>query len=84
MPASAREAAFALMNSPHPLDILADPGAYGDLGAISRYHNPDNYTRALGSVLRHRRAWRRLVANAGECQWWGVTVWWLFGRVGGW
>lgn len=62
---SAREAAYALMNHPHPLDILADPGAYGDLGSISRYHNPDNYTRALGGVLRHRRAWRRIVGNAG-------------------
>lgn len=55
-----------LMNRPHPLDILADPGAYGDAGAISRYHNPDNYTRALGGVLRARgAAWRRLAARAG-------------------
>ncbi|PSC69354.1 alpha beta-hydrolase isoform B [Micractinium conductrix] len=63
---SAREAVWALMNAPHPLDILADPGAYGDLGAISRYHNPDNYTRALGGALRARGAWRRLAARAGE------------------
>ncbi len=54
-----------LMNRPHPLDILADPGAYGDAGAISRYHNPDNYTRALGGVLRARgAAWRRVTARA--------------------
>ncbi len=39
---SAREAALELMNVPHPLDILADAGAYGTDGAISRYHNPDN------------------------------------------
>lgn len=55
------------MNTPHPLDILADPGAYGDLGAISRYHNPDNYTRAVGGVLAARgAAFRRLVANAAD------------------
>lgn len=79
----AREALWVLMNRPHPLDILADPGAYGDSGAISRYHNPDNYTRALGGVLRARgAAWRRLVARAGAArkgrgQWRGagVVVW---------
>lgn len=52
--ASADEAVWQLMNFPHPLDILADPGAYGDSGSISRYHNPDNYTRAIGGVLRAR------------------------------
>jgi hypothetical protein len=51
---SPEEAYWELMNSPHPLDILGDPGAYGDGGSISRYHNPDNYTRALGGVLRAR------------------------------
>ena len=44
---SAREAALELMNVPHPLDILADAGAYGNDGAISRYHNPDNCEAAL-------------------------------------
>lgn len=42
---SAREAALEFMNVPHPLDILADAGAYGPDGAISRYHNPDNCER---------------------------------------
>lgn len=54
--ASIDEALWELMNLPHPLDILADPGAYGDAGSISRYHNPDNYTRALGAVLQSRGA----------------------------
>lgn len=62
---SAQEAVWHLMNNPHPLDILADPGAYGDAGSISRYHNPDNYTRALGGVLKSRGAnWKTLVRNA--------------------
>jgi hypothetical protein len=64
-PASVQEALWELMNNPHPLDTLADPAAYGDRGAISRFHNPDNYTRAVGGALRARGApWRRLVANA--------------------
>lgn len=59
---SAAERAF--LNSPHPLDILADAGAYGPAGTISRHHNPDNYTRALGSVLRTMRVRRRRVRHA--------------------
>lgn len=51
---SSEEAFWELMNNPHPLDILGDAGAYGDNGTISRYHNPDNYTRALGRVLKSR------------------------------
>ena len=51
---SVEEAYWELMNSPHPLKILRNRGAYGDLGSISRYHNPDNYTRALRGVLKSR------------------------------
>lgn len=65
--ASADEAVWQLMNTPHPLDILADPGAYGESGSISRYHNPDNYTRAIGGVLRSRGgAWRNIVNRAKQ------------------
>jgi hypothetical protein len=49
------EALAALMDCPHPLDTLADPGAYLESGSISRYHNPDNYCRALGRLLGERR-----------------------------
>ena len=39
-------------------------GAYGPDGGISRFHNPDNYTRALGGVLRSRCApWKPLLAD---------------------
>lgn len=51
---SVEEAYWELMNFPHPLKILRDRGAYGDLGSISRYHNPDNYTKALRGVLKSR------------------------------
>lgn len=60
---SARDAVWVLMNSPHPLDILADPGAYGDTGSISRYHNPDHYTRAIGGALRARGGTSRLLVE---------------------
>lgn len=49
------EALAALMDCPHPLDTLADPGAYMESGSISRYHNPDNYCRVLGRLLGERR-----------------------------
>jgi hypothetical protein len=56
-PAASRdEVLAALMDCPHPLDTLAEPGAYGTAGSISRYHNPDHYCKALGALLRERRA----------------------------
>ncbi|KAL4542680.1 hypothetical protein Ndes2526B_g04631 [Nannochloris sp. 'desiccata'] len=68
---SSDEALWQLMNFPHPLDILADPGAYGDQGSISRYHNPDNYTKAIGGVLRARGvAYKNVVERAKRS---GVT-----------
>lgn len=64
-PRSVGDAVFELMNNPHPLDILGDSAAYGPTGQVSRYHNPDNYTRALGGVLRSRgSAWQRLRRHA--------------------
>ena len=48
-------AVMAFMDHPHPLDTLADRRAYGTEGSISRYHNPDHYTQALGAVFRYRR-----------------------------
>ncbi|KAK9862296.1 hypothetical protein WJX84_006672 [Apatococcus fuscideae] len=62
---SVAEALAALMDFPHPLDILGEPNSYGPDGAISRYHNPDNYTRALGGVVNARtRSWRALFGEA--------------------
>lgn len=57
-PQSLTHAVNALMDTPHPLDILGDTESYGHDGAISRYHNPDNYTRALGRVLCLTWFWR--------------------------
>ena len=58
------DAIMELLDFPHPLDMLSEVTAYGPDGAISRYHNPANYTRALGGVLRSRRsAWRPLLGG---------------------
>ena len=56
------DAVMELLDQPHPLETLREPASYGDEGAISRYHNPDNYTKALGTVVRVRqRPWRGLL-----------------------
>ncbi|KAK9831400.1 hypothetical protein WJX81_001243 [Elliptochloris bilobata] len=44
------DAVMELLDYPHPLETLREPASYGDEGTISRYHNPDNYTKALGTV----------------------------------
>ena len=60
-----REALDALMDFPHPLEILAEPRSYGPDGAISRYHDPDSYKRSLGGVISARtRAWRASLGQA--------------------
>ncbi|KAJ7267046.1 hypothetical protein O6H91_Y401500 [Diphasiastrum complanatum] len=41
----------AFLNSPHPLEILRDPGSYGSNGSISRNHDPRSYAKALDVVL---------------------------------
>ena len=70
------DAVMELLDHPHPLETLREPASYGDEGAISRYHNPDNYTKALGTVVRVRqRPWRgllergdRAAAELGQAQ----------------
>lgn len=61
------EAIMELLDHPHPLDMLSEVTAYGPDGNISRYHNPANYTKALGGVLRSRKlAWRPLLSGSGS------------------
>ena len=42
----------AFLNSPHPLETLSDPTAYGSEGTILRDHDSSNYLKAMNSVLR--------------------------------
>lgn len=46
------DAILTFMNSPHPLQTLGELRAYGPNGAISRYHNPTSYTKALQRLNR--------------------------------
>ncbi|XP_059457288.1 phospholipase A1 PLIP1, chloroplastic isoform X2 [Corylus avellana] len=42
------------LNSPHPLETLSDPTAYGSNGTILRDHDSSNYLKAINGVLRQR------------------------------
>lgn len=66
-----RSAQRALLNAPHPLEILSDPRAYGNDGTISRDHDPRNYTKALNAILRQesRQQRRRLRAERRVQDW---------------
>ena len=65
--ASLKEAVMDLMNYPHPLDTLSEPTAYGNHGAISRYHDPVHYCQAIGGVLRAKT--QPLRANVTAPRW---------------
>jgi hypothetical protein len=64
---AAPQAVWDLMDCPHPLETLADPGAYLASGIISRFHNPEHYTKALARITHLSRQVRctvmRLVAR---------------------
>lgn len=49
------EALYALINTPHPLEMLGDWRAYGPSGLVSVNHNPFHYSRALAYELAKRR-----------------------------
>ncbi|PHT40904.1 hypothetical protein CQW23_19758 [Capsicum baccatum] len=49
-----RRAFRAFLNSPHPLEILSDPTAYGSGGTILRDHDSSNYLKAVNSIIRQR------------------------------
>jgi ankyrin repeat protein len=65
----ARAALTALLNSPHPLDILADVAAYGPQGTVSQFHNPWGYARALAAEQRRRQQWRKTAAAGAGAGW---------------
>ncbi|XP_010261536.1 PREDICTED: uncharacterized protein LOC104600342 [Nelumbo nucifera] len=44
----------AFLNSPHPLETLSDPKAYGSEGTILRDHESINYSKAVNGVLRQQ------------------------------
>lgn len=40
------------LNTPHPLETLSDPTAYGSDGTILRDHDSSNYLKAINDVLK--------------------------------
>ncbi|KAJ8444721.1 hypothetical protein Cgig2_030395 [Carnegiea gigantea] len=50
-PANAAMALKAFLNTPHPLQTLSDPTAYGSEGTILRDHDSSNYAKALNGVM---------------------------------
>ncbi|CAL5331799.1 unnamed protein product [Camellia sinensis] len=42
----------AFLNSPHPLETLKNPTAYGSEGTILRDHDSGNYLKAVNAVIR--------------------------------
>ncbi|XP_031498076.1 phospholipase A1 PLIP2, chloroplastic-like [Nymphaea colorata] len=73
--AELRAAKFAFLNSPHPLETLSDPGAYGSEGAISRDHDAGSYVRSVHSVIRQElRRVRREKREERRKAWWPLVM----------
>jgi len=48
----ASSALKAFLNSPHPLETLSKPTAYGSEGTILRDHDSSNYLKAINGLIR--------------------------------
>lgn len=55
----------AFLNSPHPIETLSDPTAYGSEGTIIRDHDSSNYLKAVNEVIRQHT---RLVVRKARKQ----------------
>eukprot|EP01018_Ginkgo_biloba_P004477 Gb_17222 [translate_table: standard] len=69
-----RVAQTTFLNSPHPLETLSDPGAYGSEGSIARDHDSSNYLRAINYVLwQQTKHLRRLQREKRRQVWWPLV-----------
>ncbi|KAF7036148.1 hypothetical protein CFC21_046894 [Triticum aestivum] len=82
-----QSAVSAFFNSPHPLEILKDSGAYGPKGTVYRDHDVNSYLRSVRGVVR--KEVRRL--REAERERWQLLLWWplavhgvLATGIGGW
>ncbi|KAG6434383.1 hypothetical protein SASPL_106014 [Salvia splendens] len=58
------------LNSPHPLETLSDPTAYGSQGTIIRDHDSSNYLKAVHEVIRQNsRAFVRIARKERNQMW---------------
>ncbi|PIN13889.1 hypothetical protein CDL12_13494 [Handroanthus impetiginosus] len=60
-----KRAVRAFLNSPHPIETLSDPTAYGSEGTIIRDHDSSNYLKAVNEVIRQHT---RLVVRKARKQ----------------
>ncbi|KAK6141076.1 hypothetical protein DH2020_025188 [Rehmannia glutinosa] len=60
-----KSALRAFLNSPHPIETLSDPTAYGSEGTILRDHDSSNYLKAVNEVIRQHM---RLVVRKARKQ----------------
>uniref|UniRef100_A0ACD5VXZ6 Uncharacterized protein n=1 Tax=Avena sativa TaxID=4498 RepID=A0ACD5VXZ6_AVESA len=67
-----QSAMSAFLNSPHPLEILKDGGAYGPKGSVYRDHDVNSYLRSVRGVVR--KEVRRL--REVEQERWQLLLWW--------
>ncbi|XP_047312046.1 phospholipase A1 PLIP2, chloroplastic [Impatiens glandulifera] len=67
----------AFLNSPHPLEILSDRGAYGSSGTVQRDHDMNSYLRCVRGVIREElnqiRKGRRENRKRRR-SWWPILV----------
>ncbi|GJN37826.1 hypothetical protein PR202_gb26818 [Eleusine coracana subsp. coracana] len=70
-----RSAVSAFFNSPHPLEILKDGGAYGPRGAVYRDHDVNSYLRSVRGVAR-KEARRARDAERDRWRWRLLFLWW--------
>ncbi|XP_022857295.1 uncharacterized protein LOC111378343 [Olea europaea var. sylvestris] len=60
----------AFLNSPHPLETLSYPTAYGSEGTIIRDHDSSNYLKAMNEVIRqHTRQVNKKVSKQTKQLW---------------
>ncbi|KAI8544979.1 hypothetical protein RHMOL_Rhmol07G0007400 [Rhododendron molle] len=57
----------AFLNSPHPLETLSNPTAYGSEGTILRDHDSSNYLKAVNGVIRQHT--KTVVRKQGSLLW---------------
>lgn len=73
--AKVESAVRAFLNSPHPLETLSQPAAYGSEGTILRDHESGNYLKAVNAVLRQHTKWVVRRSTAQRLQhWWPLLT----------
>ncbi|PSS03954.1 capsid protein [Actinidia chinensis var. chinensis] len=57
------------LNSPHPLDTLSNPTAYGSEGTILRDHDSSNYLKAINAVITQQKKTAKNVKKQSSPLW---------------